>query len=111
MTAFPGERQRDLTTDAAAGAGDEGDRLRRRAHHGLSAQNRKKRGRLPDASSRDGSVKQRTRGELLSRDALPLRLLDDDADVQPASATNITSSASERRRRFMRPFYPGIGYI
>ena len=36
VTAFPGQRQRDLTTDAAAGAGDEGDRLRGRARHGLS---------------------------------------------------------------------------
>jgi hypothetical protein len=35
----------------------------------------------------------------------------DDAEAQPASATNRNSSASERGRRFMRPFYRGIRYI
>ena len=63
--AFPGQRQRDLTADAASGAGDERDRLTGRIRHGLSAQNRKKSGRVPDALSRAGSVRQRTRGELL----------------------------------------------
>jgi hypothetical protein len=48
---------------------------------------------------------------MLSRGALLEPPLFDDADPQPASATNITSSASERRRRFMRPFYRGIRYI
>ncbi len=108
LTAFSSQRQRDLTTDAAAGAGDEGDRLRGRPRHGLSTQNRKKRGRLPDASSRAGSVRQRTRGVLLLLRDWPLV---DDADAQPASATNSSRSTTERRRRFMRPFYRGIRYI
>jgi hypothetical protein len=105
------QRQRDLAADAAAGAGDERDRLRGGKGHGLSTQKRKSIGRLVDWLSRDGSVKQRTRG------LLPLLLgggleLDDDV-AQPASATSATtqSSASEREGRFMRPFYRGIRYI
>src|SRR4030095_13091387 len=76
VTAFPGQGARDLTTDAAAPAGDAGGRSRGRARHGRSAQNRKTRGRVPDALSRDGSDKQRTRGGVLSRGGLLLRLVD-----------------------------------
>jgi hypothetical protein len=110
VAALPGQRQRDLTTDAAAAAGDEGDRLRGRARHGLSAQKRKKRGRVPDASSRDGSDRHRTRGGALPRDAGLLLLRLDDEDAQPVSATRHSKNTSERRR-FMRPFYRGIRYI
>ena len=109
--AFPGQRQRDLTADAASGAGDERDRLTGRIRHGLSAQNRKKSGRLVDALSRPESVRQRTRGGLLLEGRLGLDDGLDDEDAQPASARNSNSSTSERGRRFMRPFYRGIRYI
>jgi hypothetical protein len=68
-------------------------------------QKRKNIGRLPDASSRDGFDRQRTRGGLLSRGALllPLLRLLDDAGAQPANATTNSKSTSERRR-FIRPF-------
>jgi hypothetical protein len=69
---------------------------------------------VPDASSRAGFDKQRTRGGLLSRGALlllpPPPLLLDDAGAQPASATTNSKSVSEPRR-FMRSFYRGIRYI
>src|SRR5437899_871842 len=108
---FPGQRQRDLTADAASGAGDERDRLTGRIRHGLSAQNRKKSGRLVDALSRPESVRQRTRGGPLLDGRLALDDGLDDEDAQPASARNSNSSASEHGRRFMRPFYRGIRYI
>jgi len=96
--------QRDLATDAAAGAGDERDRLRGGVGHGLSAQKRKNIGRLVDWLSRDGSVKQRTRGLLLLLLGGGLEL--DDEAAQPASAAREKrkSSASEHEGRFMRPF-------
>jgi hypothetical protein len=64
---------------------------------------------VPDALSRDGSDKQRTRGGVLSRGGLLLRLLDDE-EAQPANATNNSDNATAPRG-FMRPFYRGIGYI
>jgi hypothetical protein len=104
--------QRDFAADAAAGAGDERDGLCGGKGHGLSTQKRKSIGRLVDWLSRDGSVKQRTRGLLL------LLLLGggglelDDEAAQPASATRKSeSSVSIRTGRFMRPFYLGIRYI
>src|SRR5439155_4260136 len=103
---FAPERQRDLTADTAAAAGDEGDLSLRPARHGLSMQNRKNSGRpVTEASSRDGSDRQRTRGEP-PRDS---RL--DGAAAQPASTVAEMSSAIARRAHFMRPFYRGIGYI
>jgi len=70
-------------------------------------QNRKNIGRPEtEASSRDGSDKQRTRGEPPPRDS---RL--DGAVAQPASTVAQISSAIARRGHFMRPFYLGIGYI
>jgi len=95
---FAGQRERDFSTDPAGAPGDEGDPRHRHAH-GLSTQKKKKRGRLVDVSSRVGSVRQRTRGELLLWGAPP-----DGRVAHPASIPSKTSSAIERRDQFMRSF-------
>ena len=105
VTAFAGQRERDFSTDAATAAGDKGD-PRHRCVHGLSTQNKKMSGRLVDRSSRTGSDRQRTRGELLLW-APP----SGGAVAHPARIASQTSSTIERRDQFMRPFYRGIGYI
>ena len=70
-------------------------------------QNRKNIGRPEtEASSRDGSDRQRTRGELPPLDSRPDGVL-----AQPASTRAEISSAIAQLGHFMRPFYRGIGYI
>jgi hypothetical protein len=99
VAAFTSQRQRDFSSDAARGAGDQRDACRRR-RQGLSAQKRKNIGRLVDWLSRLGSVRQRTVGVCaLLCDELPPETLS-----QPVSATSTTSGARERCAHFMRPF-------
>jgi hypothetical protein len=99
VAAFTSQRQRDLSSDAASGAGDQRDACRRR-RQGLSAQNKKNIGRLIDWLSRAGSDRQRTVGvcALLCDESPP------ETVSQPPSATSKTSGASECRGHFMRPF-------
>jgi hypothetical protein len=100
VAAFTSQRQRNFSSDAAPGAGDQRDACRRR-RQGLSAQKRKIIGRLVDWLSRLGSVKQRTVG-------LCAGLCDDEPPPEtvshPVSATSKTSGVTERRAHFMRPF-------
>jgi len=98
MAPFAGQRERDFSTDPASAPGDESD-PRHRHTHGLSTQKKKKRGRLVDVSSRVGSVRQRTRGELLLWGAPP-----DGRVAHPVIIPSKTSSAIERRDQFMRSF-------
>jgi hypothetical protein len=99
VAAFTSQRQRDLSSDAASGAGDQRDAGRGR-RQGLSAQKRKNIGRLVDWLSRLGSDRQRTVGDCaLFCDESPPETVS-----QPPSATSKTSGASEGRGHFMRPF-------
>jgi hypothetical protein len=100
MAAFTSQRERDLSSDTAPGAGDQRDAWRR-GRQGLSAQKRKNIGRLVDWLSRLGSVRQRTVGLCaLCEDEPP----PPETISQPVSATSNTSGARERRAHFMRSF-------
>jgi hypothetical protein len=100
VAAFTSQRQRDLSSDTAPGAGDQRDACCWR-RQGLSAQKRKNIGRLVDWLSRLGSVRQRTVGlcEVLCDDEPPPETVS-----HPVSATSKTSGATERRAHFMPPF-------
>jgi hypothetical protein len=99
VAAFTSQRQRDLSSDAASGAGDQRDACGRR-RQGLSAQKKKNIGRLIDWLSRLGSDRQRTVGVgALLCDELPPETVS-----HPASAASMSSGAIERQAQFMRPF-------
>jgi hypothetical protein len=101
VAAFTSEHQRDLASDPTPGAGDQRDACCG-PRQGLSAQKRKNIGRLVDWLSRLGSVRQRTLGLCV--------VLCDDEPPPPetvshaVSATSKTSTTTERRAHFMRPF-------